>query len=446
MDGKAARAADWLAAAVLVAAVSWLAYGPGQSDFAGLAAGYAAAFAAYVWLVNNAGLPLRQLLVLAVLLRLIVLPAMPQLSDDVYRFIWDGRLIVEGINPFAHLPAYYMELEQPPAGLTPELFEQLNSPEYFTIYPPVAQGIFALSVLIFPGSIYGSTLVMKLCLMAAEAVALLFLPRLLRQLRLPARAALWYLLNPLMIIEHMGNLHFEGVMGSFLILSLYLLVRGQWGKSALAMALSIAAKLLPLLFLPLLIRRLGWRRSVAYFAVLGGALLLLFAPLLGEAFLHGFGSSLDLYFRRFEFNASVYYLLRWVGYQWTGYNEIAVIGPALALATFSGIVLMTVLERIPEGRKWQQLPVAWLAAIGLYLLLTPTVHPWYVSLPLLLCCFTSYRFPVLWSALIVLTYINYSFQPYTEQLWAVALEYGLVALYAFWEWLQKRKRAPAGAL
>ncbi|MEQ8704393.1 MAG: glycosyltransferase 87 family protein [Phaeodactylibacter sp.] len=445
----AERTQFWLGSGLLLLSVAALAYGPGQADFAWIAGLYLPAFLAYLWLCTGtvSQQALKFYLVLAVGVRALILPAMPQLSDDVYRFIWDGRLLLNGINPFEHLPAYYQALADPPAGLTDGLFQKLNSPEYFTIYPPVAQAVFGISCWLAPNSIYGSTLLMKGFLLLTDIGTVLLLPRLLKALGQPPQLACWYLLNPLIIVETTGNLHFEGAMVFFLVLSFWWLHRKKWALSAVAMALAVATKLLPLLFLMFFIRRLGWRRSIYYFGMMGLALLLLFAPLLSEAFLKGFGSSLDLYFRRFEFNGSVYYLLRWIGYQWTGYNQIAIIGPLLAAGTFLGVVLLAIwdawLGRCSKTALTSRLPALCLAAIVLYLAFTPTVHPWYVALPILLCTFTPYRFPVVWSILIVLTYANYSGGAYHEYLGLVALEYLVVAGYALWEWRQQKKRSKA---
>ncbi|MEL6721147.1 MAG: mannosyltransferase, partial [Bacteroidota bacterium] len=200
--------------------------------------------------------------------------------------------------------------------------------------------------------------------------------------------------------------------------------------SALSFALSIASKLLPLMFLPLLIKRLGWQKSLLYFSIVGSTVLLLFLPLISGAFLQNFGNSLDLYFRKFEFNASIYYLIRWIGFQIKGFNLIAKIGPALALGTLIGISALSLYERKP---KIDRLPLMMLFAICIYLSFTTTVHPWYVSLPLVLCCFTNFRFPVLWSGLIFLTYINYSYTSYQENLWVVGLEYVLVWVFFIFE-------------
>ena len=446
----AAAASAWLVSLVV------LLYGPGQSDFAFLLITYAVAFGAYLYLLKCGGQwPLSNMLLLAVVARLLAVPAWPQLSDDIYRFVWDGRLLVQACNPFEHLPSYYLSLDPAPEGITPDLYERLNSPEYFTVYPPVAQAVFALGAWLFPKSLWGHTLIIKLFLLACALGTIRLLPRMMARLGLPRHRAAIYLLNPLVIVEVMGNLHFEGAMVFFLLLAFWWLSAGKWRWSAVAMSLSIAAKLLPLMFLPFFVKLLGWRRSLAYFAITGISLLLLFAPLLSEAFLVGFGSSLDLYFRRFEFNASVYYLLRWVGYQITGYNEIALIGPALAFCTFVGIVLAAAFQKrrleggigklthFPSPTSHFPPPIShFLFAITLYLAFTPTVHPWYICLPLFLCGFTSFRYPVVWSGLIMLTYINYIYQPYWENLWVVAFEYLTVASYLLWEWRAIKKGTP----
>ncbi|MEO1628626.1 MAG: mannosyltransferase, partial [Bacteroidota bacterium] len=57
--------------------------------------------------------------------------------------------------------------------------------------------------------------------------------------------------------------------------------------------------------------------------------------------------------------------------------------------------------------------------------------------PVVLCCFTHFRYPILWSALIGLTYVNYSYETYVENLWVVAIEYSLVLGFFLWEWRTK---------
>ncbi|MEM8524203.1 MAG: hypothetical protein AAGG68_06155 [Bacteroidota bacterium] len=433
------RYARVLIAFVLFACIIYLGYAVDQNDFWQMLPVFALAFCVYVLILRSNMDALKFWIGLAVLLRVALLFGLPNLSDDVYRFIWDGRLLQNGINPFDHLPSYYLQQAILPEGINNELYQQLNSPEYYTIYPPVAQLSFYLATWLFPNSILSSTLVMKFFLFAFECGNIYLLIRLLPKFEIATKNALIYALNPLIVLEITGNLHFEGAMVFFLLLAVYGLKKWEEKSnsskkilvfSALSFAFSIASKLLPLMFLPMLIKRLGWKKSVLYFVIVGSTVLLLFLPLLSGAFLQNFGNSLDLYFRKFEFNASIYYLIRWIGFQLKGFNLIAKIGPALALGTLLGISILSFREKKPTIKH---LPLMMLFAICIYLSFTTTVHPWYISLPLVLCCFTSFRFPVLWSGLIFLTYINYSYTDYQENLWIVAVEYLLVWSYFLWE-------------
>ena len=415
-----------------------LGYFAEQSSFTVLVSLYAPFWIGYVWLIRSISTPseIRFLLCWSILLRAVLVFSFPNLSDDVYRFIWDGHLITNGYNPFHFLPKEVLDATPSVPGLTPELFAELNSQDYYTVYPPIAQLTFALAVFLFPGNWWANAVVMKVFLFAFEVGSLVLLTRLLRHFGLPQKNVLWYALNPLILIEITGNLHFEGGMIFFLLLSLWWLVKGRYAGAAVAMAGAIASKLLPLLFLPFLIRRLGWKRSIRFFTVVALALIALFSPLINMVFLRNFADSLDLYFRNFEFNGSIYYLVRWVGFQVKGYNIIAKAGPYLALSVFVIIVLKALLERKQDWLSW---PVNMLFAISVYLFLGTTIHPWYTSLPIVLCLFTGFRFPILWSGLIMYTYINYSYGEYKENLWVVGFEYGFIFAFLLYEFFYRRK-------
>lgn len=414
-----------------------LGYQVEQQAFYWIVGAYSAMFLAYGGLLFGANKrPLWGYLLLAFLLRFLLLFDVPHLSDDVYRFIWDGRLLLHGFNPFDHLPGYYLQQPLVIPGINQALFEQLNSPGYFTIYPPIAQASFAVACWISPTSIWGSSLVLKSFLLLFEMGNAWLLVKLLAHYGRPLHRSLLYLLNPLIIIELSGNLHYESGMIFFLLLSWWLTVRAKGVVlSGLAYGASVATKLLPLMFLPYYLRRMGWRQSFLFFVSIGVGTLLLFSPLLNDVFLKNIGSSLDLYFRKFEFNASIYYVLRWLGIQWTGYNQIQWIGPGLALCTVLFIGWTAFSEKTPI---WEQLPLRALGAITMYLFCTTTVHPWYLALPIVFCLFTDFRFPILWSYLITWTYINYSYSSYHENLWVVFLEYSLVISFLVWEWRRQK--------
>ena len=151
-----------------------LGYGVEQSSFVRIICCYGVFFFVYVWQVSTVkSADLTFWLGVAILLRLALLGAFPALSDDIYRFVWDGRLWLEGQNPFDHLPVWYLEEGNQLPGLSKALFSELNSPEYYTIYPPVAQGLFALSCWLSPNSVGGPALVMQVFLLLMEVGTIL---------------------------------------------------------------------------------------------------------------------------------------------------------------------------------------------------------------------------------------------------------------------------------
>ncbi len=454
----------------------------GRNDTANLLLLYSLAFAAYLLCYRLAQTPQRvkQLLVVAVLVRAVLIPAMPNLSDDIYRFVWDGRLLAQGYDPFAYLPSEIIagEGNVTALGINQALYDRLNSPDYYTIYPLVNQAVFALAAWASPTSVRGSAIIIRLIIFAAELLTLWLLMRLLNTepylrrhptrnneygpshgrseiarissfsihhslfnipflqtiqgkkkppYQPPPRTILLYALNPLVIIELTGNLHFEALMITFVLGSVYLLRQQKLILSGVALALAVCTKLVPLIFLPLYLRRLGWQRAALFYAVVGITTVTLFLPLVTPELLVGMRDSVGLYFQKFEFNASVYYLVREVGFYRKGYNIIQSAGPWLAAFTFLGIVLYTLRER--ERHLLAAFGGVWL----IYLLLSTTVHPWYVTPLLAFSVFTPYRYALLWSGLIFFSYVGYTANGFSENLWVTTLEYTAVGGLLVWE-------------
>ena len=386
---------------------------------------------------------LKILLAAAVVFRLLFLFAVPNLSQDFYRFLWDGRLLLEGINPYLITPAEYFSSENLPFSGARELYEGMGSLSAGnpTSYPPLNQLFFALAALLGGKSITASVVWLRIFIIAADIGIFFFGRKLLKHLSLPESNIFLYLLNPLIIIELTGNLHFEGVMLFFLLASLYLLQRQKWLFSALFFSCSIAVKLIPLMLLPLLFPRLGWKKAIAYYSATGALLLLFFLPFLSAAFAENFFSSINLWFQKFEFNASFYYLIRWIGFQVEGYNIIGYAGPALAI-----LVILSILALSAQRKNlWEKvLLVNMMFASVVYLFLATTVHPWYLATPLLLSVFSQYRFVQVWSLVVVLSYFAYSQTGFEENPWLIALEYLMVFLVLLYELsIQRKQLLPA---
>lgn len=407
---------------IFILAIAGIAYFTERTDSFQLIGLFAVAFGAYLYSILKLANSSRNIILLikmGILARLILIFALPNLSDDFYRFIWDGRLLNHGINPFLQLPSYYIENGLHSDFLPQGLYEYLNSQHYFTVYPPVLQAVFWLATSWFPNSIFGNIVVMKLILLACEIGSIYLIVRLLKHFNLPERNVLWYALNPVVILELVGNIHFEAMMIFFSLLAIWLLVKNRWAASAAAMGIAVVSKLLPLMFLPFLIKRLRWK-SIRYYFVVGITMILLFLPLLNIEFIQNISKSIGLYFQNFEYNGSIYYVLRWLGFQIEGYNMIAYFSPWLSLTV---AVLVFVLAFRVKEKEFTRLPQNMLLALTIFYLCSTTIHPWYITSLVAFSTLTRFRYPVVWSGLIFLTYFNYSYEPFYENIWIVVLEY-----------------------
>lgn len=372
----------------------------------------------------------RRWLWIALGFRLLFLLAIPVLSDDYFRFIWDGRLVAAGYNPYLYLPSALVGSSiAADAQLDKVLFEGMNSPHYFTVYPPLNQLIFGLAARLAGGNTLVAVVLLRSFIVLSEIGIFWMIMHPAKSInsiinkKKGSQFVLVYALNPLIIVELTGNLHFEAVTLFFVLLALRWIDRPFQGDkyylaSAVALGLGVAIKLLPLLFLPLFIKCLRIKKGLIYSAVTGSVLLILFLPFLSLELFLNFGKSLDLYFQKFEFNASFYYLLRELGYWLTGYNIIQLLGPFLSLITLTSIIWIA-LQRRSFLEKM-------LFSLTVYFLLATTVHPWYITTLVAFGALTGYWYPVMWSALLPLTYVAYSTIPYYENLRMVALEYILV--------------------
>lgn len=148
-------------------------------------------------------------------------------------------------------------------------------------------------------------------------------------------------------------------------------------------------------------------------------------------------SSIDLYFRKFEFNASIYYLIREIGFYFKGWNIIQEVGPLLGLSVFLIVITMALVRKNQDSK---QLMVSMLFAVSVYYFLATTVHPWYVAIPLIISIFTNYRFVVVWSLMIMLSYAAYSHPEFKENLWLMGIEYTTVFAYLGWEIIKVNSR------
>lgn len=409
-----------------------------RADFSNLLFTYSGLFLLFFFLVKR-NLKWTYLVIIALIFRVIFLIATPSLSQDFYRFIWDGRLLLNGFNPYLYLPKLYLSSNYTLPNQAAELVAgmgELNASHYSN-YPPLNQLCFAIAALLANKSILGGIVVMRTLIILADVGVLYFGSKLLKTLNLNPKAIFIYLLNPLIIIELTGNLHFEGVMVFFLVWSLYLLQLHKWKLSSMTLAASIGLKLLPLLFLPLYFKQFKLKKLITFYLIIGVGLLILLLPFLSENLFSNYSKTVGLWFGTFEFNGSLYLLVREIGFIIKGYNIIATVGKITPILV---IVFVTGLAISRKNITTKQLITIFLFALSFYLFTSSTIHPWYLAMLLILSIFTTYRFPLLWSFTIILSYSFYQNDTFINNYWLITTEYVLVFGFMIWELITKRKK------
>jgi alpha-1,6-mannosyltransferase len=198
-------------------------------------------------------------LIIAGLLRLSILFAPPFLSDDIYRYIWDGRVQAARINPYRFVPA-----DKQLAPLRDQLiYPHINRREYaHTIYPPVAQAVF-LTVT----RISESVTWMKAVMVGFEAVAIWLLIKLLTAWRLPPERVLIYAWHPLAIWEIAGSGHIEAAVVALLALALWSRRRGLPALTGAALAGAALVKFFPAILFAAFYRRWDWKMPLTFTAI-----------------------------------------------------------------------------------------------------------------------------------------------------------------------------------
>jgi len=472
-----------LAVIVSIGLFFLFAYNLDRTNFTKLITLYLGLFIPFLYFMKKEKMNFPFLVAIAILFRLVFLFTIPNLSQDFYRFIWDGRMIFEGLNPYISLPQTFIEQRNFPVNQAVDLYAGMGNlnGSHFTNYPPINQLNFLIAAIFSNSSILGAVIVLRLQIILADIGIIYFGKKILERLNLPIHHIFLYALNPFIIIELTGNLHFESVMLFFLMWSLYLLLQKKWLWAAVVLGISVSVKLIPLLFLPLFFQwfknqtvianyhselaeekvkqshldkeitssltprndtKLSFlrrqeskhkRRWIPAFAGMTKLILfslivivvniILFLPFLSSELISSYTNSVGLWFLNFEFNASLYYIAREIGYLFRGWNEIAIIGkilPAIA------VVFLAIITFFRKNKSPQQLITALLIGLSFYYFTTTTMHPWYLSTLVLLSVFTKYRYAIVWSVVMILSYQAYANNPWRENLWFVGLEYSFV--------------------
>ncbi|MBW3622434.1 MAG: hypothetical protein KY468_03380 [Armatimonadetes bacterium] len=350
----------------------------------------------------------------AVLFRLIAVLQLPSLSTDIWRYVWDGHISAQGINPYRYPPS-----DPALAPYRTDYWTIINHPTWVTMYPPLSQRIFALLAALGATTPYAFKAVFALFDLGTVALILLVLSR----AGLPLNRALIYAWHPLVVMELSGSGH-QDVLGIFFMLVAVALIRrsetprvGLLGGFGAGLSLMAKGYLLPAL--PIFARK----RPVLFSLALGVTVLALMLPYMGPD--SQIREGMSKYLQNRLRNAGVF--------AWTHHLLGLFISDPLRWTRFlmTGLLGLIVLKL--AWRPWkdeQDLMQRSTWAMGTFFLLSHTVYPWYATWLVPGLCMRLSPGWMLWSGLISLAYLNPVPQ---KNPWVPLVEYLPVLILLAWE-------------
>lgn len=295
----------------------------------------------------------------AILFRLTLLPHDPVATDDIYRYLWDGKVAAVGVNPFQYAPADPVLISLHSSDLP----SKINFPEMRTIYPPLAQELFLASHLLFGESKIG----LKLLLVLWDLGTMVLLLKLLARFDMDTEALILYAWSPLPIMYFALDGHIDALGIPFLLLFLNFLYASKNVQAAISLGLGGLAKLYPLFLLPLLLAKGLKGRRFAWAWLPGVPILMLF----GGYLMYWHQSSGGLFESMMVFNSTfcfnnVFFSMMW---KILGSNAAAHLASASVFACCLGLIFFM---------KRSLLEKVFLTYLS-FTLLSPVVHPWYLT-------------------------------------------------------------------
>jgi len=329
-------------------------------------------------------------------------------ADDMHRYLWEGRIQLEGgFNPFAVRPDS-PELAHLRDGI---IFSRMNGKAYETIYPPLAQLVFLATA-----AVSCTFTAFKIVFVGFDLATGFFLLRLLRRQGAPPGRVLLYLWCPAILFSIAARGHVDAVQTCFVTMALWLFAGNRVRTSALALGLAIMAKTISIILVPAFFLHAERRRDLWPVLVP----FLLYLPYAGAGY--GLVKSLVMFGTEWTTNASLYTVLSIRG---------AAPGLAFAAAVIAyGIVLL-------RARRVEH---AAFAAWGCWLVFSPTVHPWYIAgvIP-----FLALRWRPAWLLLSYTLFFYYSFVitgRWSPIAWMPILEYMPFYLMLAWPSIRRVRR------
>ena len=365
---------------------------------------YSAAFVAYLFAVflvsKNAALSVKNsniskkiiwvILVFSLVFRLTLLPATP--SNDIFRYLWEGKIQLHGINPYSQ-PPVSLNLEH----LRDNFFSGISHKHLTAIYPPLTLMVFAIA-----DFISHSFVSIKSAFLLFDILSIFVLIKYLKVMKKEPANVLIYAWSPLVLISFAARGHCDSLQIFFVMLALYLYSIRKNAKSVVSISLAVMSKFVSIIIVPFLIPRKKFR----YLAILFLVIILLYLPYCSAV--KGLFSTLFQFGTQYRYNDSIHFLIFYVSLGSPFISKIITSSIFVAMLLYLYKKYLDNESFKPRLHQDDNILRFVFLAIGTLLILAPTVHPWYLTWIVPFLCFYHNRaWLVLTGTVVFYYFMNY---------------------------------------
>jgi hypothetical protein len=431
------------------------------------------------------------IVILGLVFRGVIFPANQIQEDDVYRYLWDGKVFAHGINPFKYAPeetnhyldfkikdaegfmARYTQEEREELDLLNSLkweseaalttLERVNHADVPTIYPPMAQFIFRGVATLKPDSI----LAMRLAFLIFDLAALYFIVQILGTLGKNKNLCLIYFWSPLVIKETYNSTHLDILGIAFLCAAIHYLILHRHILANLMLAFGVLVKFYPVILLPFFLERAAqknklsnkpvWTTSFYLLLMFGAVTALCYLPFLSSG-LKTF-EGLKTYSTYWQSNDSLFSLLVYFfgdvlnlqAIEQTFFsNDLPTfLSKATVALVLSGTIAYLLFRKSFLEKSNEQLLFYFFILMSGVFLLSPVQNPWYLSWVVPFLCLFPWRSWILLTGLMGLYYMDFYFDyqdigQYSKWIpWFEYTPFYLLFFYELWKHRVNRKKTPS---
>ena len=375
--------------------ISGLLFFSSRENFILLASFYLGLFLLYFFYIfKKPHFSFKLYFLLFLLIGLVSLFSSPYLSNDFYRFLWDGELFLRGVNPYDYKPIDYTTLrEYFSTNYYMELYEGMGSlsQNHYSCYPPFSIYLFSFCAY-FTNDLDVNVFLMHLLILVCQLPGIYYGMKISQKIGFNNTSVFLLFLHPLYLVEVLGSLHFEGVMIPMCLMFLYFMISRFDLWSSFILSLAIHIKLIPLLLFCVLYSHLSFYRFFKMFLLVISFTILLCLGLLNSINIYNFFDSVFLYFGKFEFYSFIYVYFQHINIQfWITLVNIL-------------LICTSILWMRNKKISWEKsIPVV----LIIYYLFSSTVHPWYLLLILMFIPFSNLKSVVVFPSLCFVSYLFY---------------------------------------